>query len=480
MATNLIGRQRERDVLDRAMASTEAELVAIYGRRRVGKTYLIREVLGAEICFELTGAHSATLRTQLGNFAAALRHSLDPKCSIVPDDWRSAFEQLRAALRKRRAGARKRVVFLDELPWLAARRSEFLPAFEHFWNSWAVTQRDLVVVVCGSAAAWMVRELLQARGGLHNRVTRKIRLAPFTIAETEQYLLSRGIDLGRYQTLELYSALGGIPHYLRHLERGDSASTAIDRMCFARDGELHDEFNQLYSSLFEHSERHVGLIRALAKAPSGLTRSELVVASAVPSGGTISRTLDELEMSGFVLRMPQLTRAKRDAIYRLGDEYSLFFLKWIETHRGRADGIWINRRGTPAWRAWSGYAFEGMCLKHVAAIKRALGIDAVETIEAAWSHRPSSTGDHGAQIDLVIDRKDATINVCEMKFSENPFTIDKRYAGELRTKRDVFRRVTATRKAVVLTMITTYGVVPGAYTTELVDKALTMDALFER
>ncbi|HEX2688300.1 MAG TPA: ATP-binding protein [Kofleriaceae bacterium] len=472
---SLAGRARERAIFTQVMTSTEAELVAVYGRRRVGKTYLIRELLDDAICFEMTGTYGASVRDQLANFAAALAVTR----GVVrepPSSWRAAFEQLMAALKGR--STRKRVVFFDELPWLSSRRSGFLPAFEHFWNSWAVKQPDLVVVVCGSAAAWMIQQLLGARGGLHNRVTRRIRLSPFTLSETEQYFASRSMNLGRYQILELYAALGGVPYYLKQVERGDSAGVAIDRTCFAHDGALRDEFAKLYASLFEHSERHVRVVRALGAKPRGVARNELIAAAGLTSGGGASRVLDELEESGFLLRTPALGRPVKDAVIRLIDEYSLFYLRWIERHRGSADHVWINKRGSPAWRAWSGYAFEGICIKHIAPLKRALGIEAVETTESAWHHRPTDRDDRGAQVDLVIDRRDASTNLCEMKFSDGPFTIDRHYAAELRNKRDTFRRVTGSRKTLLVTMITTHGLRNNQYARELVDKSLTMDALF--
>lgn len=430
-------------------------------------------MLGDAICFELTAVYGASVRDQLANFATALAVTCG-SAREPPSSWRVAFEQLTAAL-KTRSSRTKRVVFFDELPWLSSRRSGFLPAFEHFWNSWAVKQRDLVVVVCGSAAAWVIQQLLSARGGLHNRVTHRIRLPPFTLSETEQYFASRSMNLGRYQILELYAALGGVPYYLKQIERGDSASVAIDRTCFANDGALRDEFAKLYASLFEHSDRHVRVVRALGAKPRGLTRNEVIAAAGLTSGGGASRVLDELEESGFILHTPQLGRPLKDAVIRLIDEYSLFYLKWIERHRGGADHVWINKRGT---RAWSGYAFEGICLKHIAALKRALGIEAVETTESAWHHRPIDRDDRGAQVDLVIDRRDASINLCETKFSEGEFTIDKSYAGELRHKRDTFRRVTGSRKTLLVTMITTHGLRNNQYARELVDKALTLDALF--
>lgn len=463
------------------MESTEAELVSIHGRRRVGKTFLVREHVGEHVAFELTGVHGAPLKEQLRNFAtslgAALRSALPP---APPRDWQEAFQQLSVHLGSPRRRSAKRVVFFDELPWLASRRSGFLRAFEHFWNSWAVKRNDLVVIVCGSASAWMVQRLLHAKGGLHNRVTRQIRLEPFSIAETEDYFRSRRIDVGRYQLLELYMALGGVPHYLKQIERGESAAAAIDRLCFVPSGALRDEFPKLYASLFEHSDRHEAVVRALAKKPSGLTRESLIHEAGLPSGGSASQLFRELEESGFIARTPHFGNVSKEAVYRLIDPYSLFYLKWIDGRRNTAEAAWQKRRGTPAWRAWSGYAFEGICLEHVSWLKAALGIEAVETETSAWRHGASDRAGHGAQIDLVIDRKDATINLCEMKFSESEFTIDKRYAAELRNKRNLFRDITGTRKALLLTLVTTYGVRENAHKREIVDVSLDMDALFAR
>ncbi len=477
----LIARHAERSLLEEALASPDPELIAVYGRRRVGKTFLIREVYARETCFELVGIHRAELSTQLRAFAAALsRASGTPAPLSTPKDWHAAFAQVIEFLTprlKRRKG--KQVLVFDEVPWLASRRSGFLSAFEHFWNSWGSRQPKLVVVLCGSAASWMLEHVVSERGGLHNRVTRRVRVEPFSLADSEELLRARGVELGRYQAIELYMALGGVPHYLSQVRAGESAAQNIDRLCFSRDGLLRSEFLNLFSSLFEQSERHEAVARALAKKRRGLTRAALLEAAGLDSGGAATRVLDELEQSGFILQMPRLGRARRDAVYWLADEYSLFYLTWIEGHRGAAQGTWLRRQGTPAWRAWSGLAFEATCLKHVVQIKRALGIEGVETTEASWAHQ-SRGGDDGAQIDLVIDRADRSTNLCELKFAEGPFTVDKAYARELRGKRDVFRDATGTKKALFPTLITTWGLKDNEHSRGLVARAITMDALFAR
>lgn len=476
--TTLVGREQERTTLQSAMESTEPELVALYGRRRVGKTFLVREELGRDLRFVLTGMHGVGLRLQLRNFALALGDALGVGIvPAVPTSWLEAFRQLRELLERAPAGRRKRAVFLDELPWLASRRSGFLSAFEHFWNSWASTQRDLVVIVCGSAASWMIERLLRARGGLHNRLTRRIRLEPFTLREAQQLLQTRGVRLDRYQLIELYMALGGVPHYLKEIERGQSAGQCIDRVCFAPDGLLHGEFGEVYASLFEKPEHHERVVRALAKKRKGLTRSELLAATGLSTGGGTTGVLRELEASGFVMRTAQFGLKKKDEVYRLADEHSLFHLRWIEQHRGRAEGRWIRQRGSAAWRAWSGYAFEGVCLKHVDQLRRALGISGVATEESTWHHRPRDGDDQGAQIDLVIDRRDRCINLCEMKFCEGEFVVDKAYAQKLRSRREVFARETNTRKALFTTLITTHGVKANLHRDAVVDLALDASSL---
>jgi hypothetical protein len=396
-----------------------------------------------------------------------------------PLDWQEAFAYLASVLSARLARRRsKLVVFFDEVPWLASRRSGFLTAFEQFWNGFAVKHSKLVVVICGSAASWMLQKVVRQRGGLHNRVTRRIRLEPFSLGEIEEFLRARNVMIGRYQIIELYMALGGIPHYLAQVRAGESAAEAIDRLCFARDGFLRTEFLDLYGGLFEKPERHEAVVRALATRRRGMTRAQLLAATGLGSGGSLTKVLDDLEQCGFIMQMPWLGRAKRDALYWLADHYSLFYLKWIEHHRSGGVGAWQRKRVSPMWRAWSGLAFEAVCLRHIESIKHALGIAGVETIEGAWEQRSAGERD-GAQIDLVIDRADRGVNLCEMKFSESEFVIDKACARELAHKRDAYRAAFGDRKAAFLTLITTYGVRANDHAQRLGVRSLTMDALFD-
>jgi DNA-binding transcriptional ArsR family regulator len=368
------------------------------------------------------------------------------------------------------------VIFLDELPWLAGPRSGFLAALDHFWNAVASRDRRLVVVICGSAASWMIAKVIDHKGGLHNRVTARMRLEPFTLAEASQFLLSRGVKLTRYDQLMLAMVMGGVPHYLKEARPGESAVQIIDRVCFSPTGLLVGEFDRLYASLFENPERHVELVRMLAKHPQGVTRSALT--KVYSTGGRLSSTLRELEEAGFVRSHSAYEKITKDTIYRLADEFSLFSLKWMEGGGVRRGGSFLTKFTTPAWRAWSGYALETLALKHIRQIKAALGIAGVETTECGWVHRPNKTWPDGVQIDLLIDRADHTIHLVEIKFSQGVFTINKDYAQELRRKVAVFQGVTGTRKNVFLTFLTVHGVAPNAYAKELVPVELTTDCLF--
>lgn len=476
MAERLIGRSDEIKVLSEALQSNEAELIAVYGRRRVGKTFLIQQVIKSNLVFECSGIHDASLSKQLVNFTNSLVSSGYIPTRKRASDWLQAFQWLTDFL-KRKNGSGKKVIFLDEFPWLHTHRSGFLQAFEHFWNTFASRQDNLVVIICGSAASWMIKNVVNNRGGLHNRITKRIRLLPFTLLESEAYLRSRDVRLDRYQHLQLYMVMGGIPQYLKEVRKGESATQAIDRICFTKDGLLHDEFKNLYNSLFELAGKHMDIIRALAQKSVGLTRNEIIEACRITSGGRSSVMLNELEESGFIAPFIPFNKTKNELVYRLTDEYSSFYLRFIEHGKFQGHGSWMTLSREPSVKSWSGYAFESICLKHIRQIKKALDIGAVYTEISSWRTRPES-GKKGAQIDLLIDRQDRCIHVCEIKFSTSQFTIDKKYHDELSGKLSVFRDQSKTNKTLFLTMITTFGIKENVYKVQIVQNELTMNDLF--
>ncbi len=376
-------------------------------------------------------------------------------------------------------------MFLDELPWLATPRSGLLPALDHVWNTRLSRVPGLTMVLCGSAASWMLDKLVHARGGLHNRITRRMRLSPFTLGETKAYLEEvRGVRWDVPQLLELTMALGGVPHYLRQVRQGLSAAQNIAATCFDPNGQLYDEFPRLFASLFANSQTHDGLVRAIAKRNAGVSRDELIAATGLSTGGALGRKLGELEEAGFIARAVPYGRRSKGTTYRLIDEYSKFYLTWIESApRGllAADGAqhWLGQRQTPAYRAWAGFAFEALCLKHAAAIRNDLGIGSIPAVVSTWRDVPRarSAVRTGAQVDLLFDRADGVITLCEIKHASDDFVISKQYARALHDKIEIFRNRTGTRKQISLVLVTTHGLKRNLWSEDLIDGVVTADAM---
>ena len=464
------------EILQKALHSDEPEMVAVIGRRRVGKTYLVRSAFGDHLDFEITGVQNASLREQLKNFAIRIRDFFgEDALSGSPDNWMDAFEILMRQL-NRKQKAEKIVVFLDELPWLATHRSGFLNALGFFWNSWA-TRRNIVIVICGSAAAWMIQKVVYHKGGMHNRITKRIDLQPFDLHEMEAFLKSRDVLFDRYQLLLLYMAMGGSPHYLKEIEAGKSAAQNIDAICFSNAGLLRDEFSKLYPALFEHADNHISVIRALAQKWQGMSRAEIVAATGASDGGGITDVLSELTGSGFISAYYPFGKKKKDMLYRLTDEYSLFYLKFIEPNRTPGKSIWMSLSQTQEFKSWSGYAFESLCIKHLPQIEKALSIAGVYSEASGFIHR-GNTDFPGLQIDLVLDRKDHVINLFEMKFYNEAWLLSKAEAAELRDRVVLFKRLSKTNKQIVLTVVTPFGIRKNEHSLGVVDSEVMMDDLF--
>jgi len=365
-------------------------------------------------------------------------------------------------------------VFIDEIPWMDTPKSGFLTALEHFWNGWASGRADVFLIICGSATSWVVKNLLKSRGGLHNRVTRRMRLSPFTLKETEAYLSEKEITLGRYRICEAYMVFGGVPYYLSLLCKGLSLPQNIDMLCFAEDGPLRGEFEELYATLFKNSEKYVKVIIALSSKTKGLNRDEIIRETGLKSGGALSRILEELELCGFIRSYPDYLKNDNLCLYQLTDPFSLFHLRFIKSKRPKNPRFWSSNLESPSLAAWKGYAFEQVCLSHAEQIKQALGIAVISTEISSWRSRQRSPG---AQIDLLIDRKDGIINLCEMKYSKAEYLISANEEKQIRGKIAVFEAETRTKKAVHITMVTTYGIIPNSHS-GIVQSEVTLDELF--
>lgn len=462
--------------MEKCIKSTESEMIALIGRRRVGKTRLVREAFKGVIDFEMTGIYEATLNEQLGNFKAKLEEYSGKPVDETPKSWFEAFEALKKFLSNKRV-KRKKVVFFDELPWIASARSKFLQNFSHFWNDWA-EKNEVVIIICGSAASWMVTNVVHHKGGLHNRITQFIQLKPFTLSETAEYFEKQKINLTNYQITQLYLIMGGVPHYLKEVEKGLSVSQIIDKLCFSDFGLLKDEYSKLLTSLYKQSDIHDVILRSLGQKWQGLTRQDIVKISGLNDGGSINRALKELEESSFIDQYQPFGKKKKGTLFRLTDYYMLFYLKFIEAKRMSGEGAFSQIYGKPNWSSWSGYAFENLCLNHSPLIKRALGISAVYTVTSSFVSK-GNKDKSGAQIDMLLDRDDGVINICEAKFYDGPFTITKEYAAKLRNKRTVFKEQTGTLKNLSLVIISSFGLNQNEYSLELIDNSIELEDLFK-
>lgn len=468
MADTIIGRAAEQEILRQRIGSDSSELIAIYGRRRIGKTYLVRQYFNDAFSFYSTGIYQGTKREQLGAFTRQLEYYSGRKWAVAKD-WFEAFAQLREYLESL-GGDKPIVVFLDELPWMDTHKGRFVKAFEYFWNSWGAANRRLKMIVCGSATTWMRENILSDKGGLYNRTTRSIYLAPFTLHETEQYLLSRGIQWSRYQIAECYMVLGGTPLYLQMLERHLSITQNVDNLFFIQNAPLAREYDFLFRSLFKEATLHRQIIEALASKTIGLTRAEIITFAIADDNGALTCALKDLCDCDFIRQYTAFGKVSRGTIYQLTDLFTLFHLRYVKGYRGQDENHWQNMIDSPSRRAWSGYSFEQLCLSHIRQIKQKLGISGIQSDVCAWK------GESG-QIDLLIDRRDQTINLCEMKFAQGEFEITRQYDEHLRTRAEGFRSATRTRKALHQTFITTYGLKKNMYSGN-VQSEVTLDDLF--
>ena len=470
----IIGRKDELTKLRSALDSSKSEFVAVYGRRRIGKTFLIRQAFGS-FAFEHTGLRKRGTRKQLEEFARAMSHQGYPGCRC-PKDWYDAFDKLRDLLLGKGDG--KKVVFLDECPWMDTAKSDFTGALDHFWNGWASARDDIVLVICGSATSWVIAKVIDDYGGLHNRLTRQVYLRPFNLQECEEMCRAKGLVLNRDQILEGYMVMGGVPYYWDLLRKELSMAQNLDALFFAPHGELADEFDHLFVALFRKPEPYIAVIRALGTRNCGLSRDEIISAAGLQGNGALTKVLNELRQCDFIRVYSVPGKKKRDAIYQLIDNYTLFYFRFLDGRVNLMPDFWSVSRGTQAVRVWCGLAFERVALEHVDAIKRKLGISGVITNLYGWRFVADDGAQEGAQIDLVIERNDQVVNLCEMKHTAGPYEITDLYDRRLQIKRETFVRETGTAAAVHLTMVSAHGVKSNANAKDL-QSVVTLDDLFD-
>ena len=476
---DVIGRKNEINELESIYKLNSSEFVAVYGRRRVGKTFLVKEVFKERFAFWHTGLSpyerdkKFLLRDQLQAFHYSLEdYGLTGE--PCPKSWLEAFRLLEKLLARKSTGGRL-VVFIDELPWMDTARSRFIPAFEHFWNGWASKHDNLMLIVCGSATSWMEANLINNKGGLYNRLTREIKLHPFTLAECEEYFKSRKMNYSRYDVAQAYMVFGGIPHYLSLFQKGFSVPQNIDYLLFGQDAKLRNEFQRLFGSLFKNAEDHIKVVRLLAQKRIGYTRNEILKETGIKDGGGASEILNGLAESNFIIGYEPFGERKT-LRYKLTDSYCMFFLRFLDKNTKPDAQYWQKNNNSPRLNSWRGYAFEELCFSHIPQIKRKLGIAGVSTTESSWIVY-SENQKAQAQMDLLIDRSDNVINLCEIKYYGKPFATDKSYDQELRERLQTLIDTVPRKKTVHLTLIASYGLKQNTFSGQI-QSVVTLDDLF--
>jgi hypothetical protein len=469
----IIGRKRESQILNSALQDNRSHFIAVYGRRRIGKTFLVRETFGYRFTFQHAGMADGGMRDQLEAFRISLK---DAGLSVPRlHSWSEAFEGLKDLVRN--STEKRKTIFIDELSWMDTPKSRLVPELEHFWNSWASARQDIVLIVCASATSWMLSEIVHNKGGLYNRLTDQIHLYPFTLSECEEYVKSGNLAFNRSQIMQYYMVFGGVPFYWTFIRKGLSIIQNIDGILFSKDAPLKEEFKYLYASIFKKPAVYLKIVETLGKKKVGMTRDELIHASGLPNSGDLTRKLEELESCGFIRRYKAFGHSRKDSVYQLIDFFTLFHYKFL-ADAPNDEKNWANQINTPLANTWTGLAFERVCMEHIPQIKRKLGISGIlSDVSSLYCRSNPEKGIAGSQIDLLIARKDQVINLCEMKYSNVEYTLTETEDRKIKTRINDLILYSGTKSAVFPTLITTYGLVENSYSGNI-QSIVTMDDLF--
>ncbi len=470
----LIGREEEQIIFNNAMRSTKSEMIAVIGRRRIGKTFLIRKYFEKDIVFEFTGVYKGTIAEHKSRFSKAYLDYFNLQASGLKN-WFDIFDYIETAVSKIKRN-RKKVIFLDELPWMGGSNSQFIKALSSFWNSWASKREDIVLVLSGSSTSWMIKKIFNDKGGLYNRTTQRVYLKPFTLKETEQFLKQKKCNFTHSSIADIYMALGGIPYYLELIEPNDSVAQIIDKLFFKKTASLKSEFAELFNSQFEKASMYISIAGTLAKHHYGLKRNQLLKQIKIDSGGNFTKALDDLEKAGFIKTYIPYGNISKETIYKLTDLFVLFYLKYVDSKD--KNNQWKKIVYTPTWKVWSGFAFENLCMNHIEQIEKALRIDGINTNVSSWMNAGNDEM-QGAQIDLLIDRADKVINICEIKYVDDKLTITKDIIEKVRLKISSFRYFTKTSKTILPVIICPYGIQTNKYSNEFSQNVVQLNHLFE-
>ena len=470
----LVGREKEIELLKNISQDDNSHFLAVYGRRRIGKTFLIRESFDYRFTLQHAGLSEGGMKEQIFAFVSSMKDA-GYHYKRKPKNWLEAFEGLKDLIRQ--SNEKRKIIFIDELSWMDTQKSDLMVALENFWNGFASARKDIVLIVCASATSWMLSKIVHNKGGLYNRLTEQLNLQSFSLKECEEYVQAAGLAFNRNQILQYYMIVGGVPFYWGFLKKGLSLSQNVDHILFSQNAPLKEEFKYLYASVFRKPQQYIKIIETLGTKKVGMTREELISASGIPNTGDLSTKLEELESCGFIRKYYAFGMKRKNALYQLMDCFTLFYFKFLQ-NAPTDEHFWTNQINTPTVNTWMGLAFERVCMFHVNEIKKKLGISGVLTEVNSWYCKPDPEhGIFGSQIDMLIVRKDQVINLCEMKYANSEFTVTEKVDKNLRNKVSDLKNITGTKYAIYPTLITTYGMVNNSYALD-VQSVVVLDDLF--
>ena len=494
----MIGRKKEIKLLNEICDLEESSLVAIYGRRRIGKTYLVNHMFKKYrqdcLFFEFTGAYDGDKRGQIDNFIDQVYEWFYVEPSFEIKSWSDAFRFLKRTIDKeikKRDSNEKVIVFLDEVPWIdRSNKGGFLSALGYFWNTWCEPRENVVLILCGSNSSWIRDKILKnARGSLYQRVTHQISMYPFDLKETKAYLLEqKGFMIDNKTVTDIYMIFGGVAKYLSFLNPNESSAENIDRVFFSIHGSMYREYDELFSSLFaDKSDYYKSVIELLCTRRSGFSLSDISKAFNEKLGGKLRLAIAELEECGFIKGLSKYGNSVRGVNYMIVDPYILFHHKWIKGFSRNdiatlPNNYWLHKSSSQSYAVWSGYAFEIVVMVNIRLYLNAIGRLGFFSGVYHWQHMAKSEDEQGAQIDMVVNYGNNIFDILECKYYNSEYVISKEYAKNIKNKLSMFKKYglySKQKSELRLVFLTSYGVKMNAEAHSLNISRVCLDDLFE-
>ncbi|MFH1831150.1 MAG: ATP-binding protein [Pseudomonadota bacterium] len=412
-----VGRHNYLKKLENIWNQHKVGLISIYGRRRVGKTELIRVFSRNKAAWIFEAIEGENTASQIKHFLNQLsQFTKEPYLRDLDyKDWPPVFDLLSNKIKQKK----DLIVAFDELSWMAARKTKLISYIKYYWDKEWKYHPHLLLILCGSVASWMVKNVVRSNA-LYGRISENILLDPLKPFEVAEFI---GKKRGKKEILEYLLSFGGIPKYLEEMDFNQSIQINIDRTCFSASGFFVDEADKIFYNQFKETHIYKQIVRCLSE--SSLPLKDISQKIKIPSGGGLKRYLDNLISAGIVDSINDIRNFKLGKVprYYMIDELMRFHLQFVSpniseikhTHSAsRFDKFTKNK-----WHPFMGNAFERFCLKHRYLIAQILGFDSKVTACGSLLNNNRN----GFQYDLVYLRSDGVVSLCEIKYlSDKPGT----------------------------------------------------------